>query len=706
MLVLNQFVHANILVLNVPRRSQTFSAVHLASLLLGYEGNWTTYSTVALPVTTLMDWLKKGGFDTSSSLHMTVVAVQSRASPVSQLSAVNSAIDFLYRGLGTTVERLGSYAFYSFYEKRKAFESKRTKDTRQGRPRQERARLHRDHPQASTYELMRVDPPRVPKIIGPIPVQPDGFFDSPTGVTGDAQSPPDEKELAARDEYALFVLALFCDLHASRPIVVANGESWWTICLDWWRANVEPSNRAWMKTVLSNINDVRTGDQERFKKTRLRYDSGSDSDEEVAAMPASECGSDTDDEFILHNPDTKMKTKNRGVKPEELAELFDKLAGLTSHPKADETKRDFERATADILKSAAIARAAKQAGLSSTVPAKARRLPPGTSKERMERWSNDVKCYDRSAAEESQPPTIPSHDDEHLHEPFIAGVTDEPGGASRKAIRGSDGRWREPSWTDIMTPPPSIAEASHMWVLNRLQSLAFFIMASRFLEMQKNDDDPGSGPRLDCGRQLRLIVNGEAGVGKSQVIRCFMWFSHQHRRARELVVTAFQGRPVANLRNPAVKGMTSSMLANINSMGGNIARRGGAMVNKLQRTFRPLSFIINDELSQTAADHFDAMNRQSPIGLADRAVPDAVFGGLNVVLAMDVKQHKPVNGKAVYAAAGGSAFRTARDGAAYNARKLKRETAGMAAYNQFDKVRHPPLLSPALFQCIVRLVSQ
>eukprot|EP00951_Prasinocladus_malaysianus_P028530 scaffold260091_cov14-Prasinocladus_malaysianus.AAC.1 len=65
----------------------------------------------------------------------------------------------------------------------------------------------------------------------------------------------------------------------------------------------------------------------------------------------------------------------------------------------------------------------------------------------------------------------------------------------------------------------------------------------------------------------------------------------------------------------------------------------------MQRAFRPLSFKINDETFLTSASPFDSVNRQCGKGLAQRAVSGKPFGGLNIVLAGDVLQHKPVEGQ-------------------------------------------------------------
>ena len=62
--------------MSIACRSQTFADVLFASLLLGKEGNWTTYKTTALHITVLMDLLRNGcTFGEESELYMNAVSV-------------------------------------------------------------------------------------------------------------------------------------------------------------------------------------------------------------------------------------------------------------------------------------------------------------------------------------------------------------------------------------------------------------------------------------------------------------------------------------------------------------------------------------------------------------------------------------------------------------------------------------------------------
>jgi hypothetical protein len=141
-----------------------------------------------------------------------------------------------------------------------------------------------------------------------------------------------------------------------------------------------------------------------------------------------------------------------------------------------------------------------------------------------------------------------------------------------------------------------------------------------------------------------VIIVGEAGVGKSHVWRSLMWFAYQHGWADSTVVTSYQGRPVSNLRNPAVRGMTNCMLHQINARANNSGRSNAISKTNLMNNFAKLVLDITDECSLTSADHFDACSKQAHRGLCNRDIIDSPFGGLHKILCMDPFQHTPVGG--------------------------------------------------------------
>eukprot|EP00951_Prasinocladus_malaysianus_P027375 scaffold245247_cov17-Prasinocladus_malaysianus.AAC.1 len=156
----------------------TFSAVHCASLILGLEGNWTTYKTVSLNFKSLMDWISAGcKFEDSTTIPMNVVQVQD-ASNNRRLTATNSVVDFLLRGKTPSepITALGAYAFASFYEKvdRKDLARDGNPNARGPIP-HERVNFDDDHPETGTKYLKRVKYALVPKLLGSVPRRPEGW---------------------------------------------------------------------------------------------------------------------------------------------------------------------------------------------------------------------------------------------------------------------------------------------------------------------------------------------------------------------------------------------------------------------------------------------------------------------------------------------------------------------------------------------------
>ncbi len=65
------------------------------------------------------------------------------------------------------------------------------------------------------------------------------------------------------------------------------------------------------------------------------------------------------------------------------------------------------------------------------------------------------------------------------------------------------------------------------------------------------------------------------------------------------MVTSYQGRPGSNLRNPAVRGMTSCMLHQISARANNSGRGNAISKTNLMNNFAKLVLDITDECSLT-----------------------------------------------------------------------------------------------------------
>jgi hypothetical protein len=95
----------------------------------------------------------------------------------------------------------------------------------------------------------------------------------------------------------------------------------------------------------------------------------------------------------------------------------------------------------------------------------------------------------------------------------------------------------EPSCT-LLLIPPTMTQTMHLWKFRKKHALAFYICATRLLKTKQDDDGISILPSYDD--QLRVIVVGEARVGKSHVLLSLMWFVYQHGWADSTVVTSYQ----------------------------------------------------------------------------------------------------------------------------------------------------------------------
>jgi hypothetical protein len=119
-----------------------------------------------------------------------------------------------------------------------------------------------------------------------------------------------------------------------------------------------------------------------------------------------------------------------------------------------------------------------------------------------------------------------------------------------------------------------MTQTMHLWNFWKNRALAFYICAIGLLKTKRDDAEIPILPSYDD--QLRVIIVGEAGVGKSHVLRSSMLFAYHYGWADSTVVTSYQVSPVSNLRNHAVRGMTSCVLHQINARANN-SRRSSAI---------------------------------------------------------------------------------------------------------------------------------
>ena len=664
-------------------------SVLCASTILNLNEPWQTYETRFLPVNDLMQWVKNGcQFGDSQTLNSTMVLNEEEQ----QYAPSNTALEFLLRGRNT--KRLGSYAFFSFYEKRSMKHSEQEKQGHVGRPRNPRDKLHKEHPQSCAYELMRVMPPRVPNIGTRIPQRPAGWLseedaDDDASGTEDADT---DRWAEERNEYASFVLALFYPLHAKGRLPLRRGESLWEFCHRWWRENAdafsENGAQAWIPRVLNNIHAVRNAQTEKARRARARPQPGDEENEEDPGVPRNrhrqaqqqdEDGNDEDqDDPYPAQKRTLAGAAEKGV----LRAMFQNIEpnGQLANP----VLRKYEQDTQELLFQGRVSDMQQTRASAEQGPLeRLRRLQRTPNAKQLTEWEKQLRNYKRNEQNDTGA-------EAGLHAaPGITVATTVPQAQAQAPHTQqlySQGRpVGEPEWNRAPgTAPPTISDAIHAWQLGKAPAQAFSIWATAFLKKARGTI-PGTGPVLERDSQVRLLVNGEAGTGKSRVALAMCWFATMHERNKELVVTSHQGRPVANLRNPGVTGMTSSHLAAVDSVNNDRLRRDADNVNGMQQRYAPLSGILIDEASLMSLEHLNAINRQSTYALGERAAQDAPFGGLDVIMFMDVLQHKPVNGAPMTDALGGNPFQNARAQLNKNSNRVLKTTAGAAVLKQFDQ---------------------
>ena len=307
-----------------------------------------------------------------------------------------------------------------------------------------------------------------------------------------------------------------------------------------------------------------------------------------------------------------------------------------------------------------------------------------------EKWAEAVQNFGQELAAGEQPASGSGSTGAGTSLVAIAGVI--PAGPTVKT-RAVSAQWLPPSW-DKRAVPPTQVDAMHIWRFRKEAARGFLAATNAFHALKQ---DELHLPVLDRDEQLLMIVQGEAGTGKSHLIEGLCWYFDQHSRANEVAISSFQGRPVIRLRNPAVPGYTTSALYQVNSREGNTARSQQASLEKLHKNVGGLSMVIEDEFSLDAADHFSMCSMQAARGLASRAVPDAPFGGLHKILVGDPFQQTPVEGDPLWfgqASSPAQAAITHMYGSG-KTRKIPAVLAGVTIFRQFKTVSLPHLAGPA-----------
>ncbi|KAE8211325.1 hypothetical protein CF319_g9347, partial [Tilletia indica] len=178
-------------------------------------------------------------------------------------------------------------------------------------------------------------------------------------------------------------------------------------------------------------------------------------------------------------------------------------------------------------------------------------------------------------------------------------------------------------------------------LLTPSQTLAFRIAARHFFK------DLRGIPQ----QPLRLLMHGEAGTGKTVVVRLLRELLERFGKGTEIIFMAPTGKAAC-----AIGGMTQhaafrleihrSKTTSDELTADQSAMSVGRRISYLQEKFSKIKWLFLDEVSMTSAEMMGQMDQALRVG---RQNPDVPFGGMNMMFAGDLCQLPPVGSTALYA---------------------------------------------------------
>ena len=161
---------------------------------------------------------------------------------------------------------------------------------------------------------------------------------------------------------------------------------------------------------------------------------------------------------------------------------------------------------------------------------------------------------------------------------------------------------------DSMTHEASLI--ANAFTLNFEQRRAFHLIADQTLHRQ------------GLPNQLLMGIFGEAGTGKTQVIKAVQaWFTRLNR-ANELLVTATTGTAAINIDGRTVHNATGIAI----EMGD--VTRTSKVTDKMQNLWEGVTHMIIDEVSMLSCQMMVSLNAQL---MKIKNHPAVMFGGVNLI---------------------------------------------------------------------------
>ena len=213
----------------------------------------------------------------------------------------------------------------------------------------------------------------------------------------------------------------------------------------------------------------------------------------------------------------------------------------------------------------------------------------------------------------------------HLLDQAIASYS-QPGRHEGDPGVGNDG-----NGDPVIGRNPSIADISTAFTLNQLQHAAFAVVARdllRSFRCDQLDDAPGRP-------ELRMMLSGEGGTGKSRVIHAIRALADAWSRPGAVRIASFTG-----LAAVLVEGETLHRMFGLAVRGA----RAGRMSEQKKEAFARMRLLIIDEISMVSTRMLSRVNAQLQLLMSD----SRPFGGVLMLFCGDFMQLPPVGGKALY----------------------------------------------------------
>ncbi|KAE8220859.1 hypothetical protein CF319_g5685 [Tilletia indica] len=177
--------------------------------------------------------------------------------------------------------------------------------------------------------------------------------------------------------------------------------------------------------------------------------------------------------------------------------------------------------------------------------------------------------------------------------------------------------------------------------LTSSQRLAFVIAARHFFEELHG---------VASEAPLRLFMHGEAGTGKTVVVRLLRELLERYGKGSEIMFVAPTGKAacaIGGSTQHSAFGIEIQKRALASEDLGHEQRDGmtARRIRHLQTTFANVRWVFFDEVSMTSCEMMAEIDQALRIG---RQNPNTAFGGINVLFAGDLCQLPPVGGAALY----------------------------------------------------------